>query len=258
MPVYKAEAIVIRRVNFGEADRLVTLYARDHGKIAAVAKGARKPKSRFAGRLELFTHIRALLAVGKTLDVVSQIEVVEPFAPLRADLTRFGYASLVAELMDRATADREPAPEIFRALCAALTLIADGDAERASLWFAARILALIGYAPVVGRCAVCGRPIAGSAAYSCALGGTLCEADRQRDPQATTVSAATLKSVAFLQEAGVEKLSRLALDGRLRTDLTGVLHRSLEYRLETRLKSPLVIQKLRERGNEGTMERGVV
>lgn len=256
MPVYKTEAIVIRRTNLGEADRLVTLYARDHGKVAAVAKGARKPKSRFAGRLELFTHLRALMAVGKSLDVVSQIEVLEPFTAVRGDLSRLGYASFIAEVTDRATADREPAPEIFRALRAALTLVAGGDAEMAGLWFAARILGLIGYAPVVGRCAVCGRLIAGSAAYSYALGGTLCEADRQRDPQAPTVSAATLKSVAFLQEAGAEKLPRLSLDGRLRTDVTGVLHRSLEYRLETRLKSPLVIQKLRQQDNAATGHRG--
>ncbi|MBI2972783.1 MAG: DNA repair protein RecO [Armatimonadetes bacterium] len=252
MPVYKAEAIVIRRVNLGEADRLVTLYARDHGKIAAVAKGARKPKSRFAGRLELFTHIRALLAVGKSLDVVSQIEVIEPFAPLRSDLTRLGYASFVAELMDRATADREPAPEIFRALRAALTFIMEGDAEMGGLWFAARILALIGYAPVVGRCAVCGRPVSGTAVYSYALGGTLCETDRPRDPLAATVSAAALKSVGFLLETRPDTLARLSLDRRLRTEVEGLLLRSLEYRLETKLKSPLVIQKLRQRDNATT------
>lgn len=244
MPVYKAEAIVLRRANLGEADRLVTLFARDQGKLTAVAKGARKPKSRFAGRLELFTHLRVLLAVGRTLDVVSQVEVLEPFAPVRTDLGRLGYASLAAELTDRATADREPAPEVFRALRAALGLIRDGDPEVAALWYAARVLVLTGYRPVVGRCQVCRRNIAGASVFSHALGGTLCDADRHRDPDAAPVSAAAARAIGFLLQAAPEVLPRLTMDRRLRGDVGGLLQRYLEYRLEVRLRSPGVIQRL--------------
>lgn len=244
MPVYKMEGIVIRRVNLGEADRLVTLYARDHGKITAAAKGARKPKSRFAGRLELFTHLKALLAVGRTLDVVSQVEVVEPFAAVRKDLGRLGYASYVAEIADRATADREPAPEIFKALREALEVVRDGDAELGGLWFSARILRLIGYAPVVERCIICGKPLAGAVAFSHPLGGSVCESDRHRDPQAVAVTGAALKAIAFLQQASPAMLARLSLDHRQRAELASLLQRYLEYRLEVRLRSPLVIQRL--------------
>src|SRR5437879_9240234 len=88
MPVYKAEGIVIRRANLGEADRLVTLFCLDHGKVTVAARGARKMKSRFVGRLELFSHVRALLAVGRTLDVVSQVEVAATFSMLRQNLDR--------------------------------------------------------------------------------------------------------------------------------------------------------------------------
>src|SRR5574341_1723464 len=108
MPVYKAEGIVLRRVNLGEADRIVTLLTREYGRLSAVAKGARKPKSRFVGRLELFTHLRGLLAQGRTLDVVSQVEVVDPFPAVRTDLGRMSAASFVAEVTDRALPERDP------------------------------------------------------------------------------------------------------------------------------------------------------
>src|SRR6266849_1163269 len=141
MPVYKAEAIVLRRTNLGEADRIVTLFCRDQGKVAAVAKGARTPKSRLSGRLELFSHVRLLLAVGRTLDVVSQVDVVHAHSLLRGDLERLGFAAFAIELTDRATADREPAPEIFESLCgcaahgggaAARAAHSSGDADAGS------------------------------------------------------------------------------------------------------------------------------
>src|SRR2546426_4972427 len=114
MPVYKAEGIVIRRANLGEADRLVTLFCLDHGKVTVAARGARKMKSRFVGRLELFSHVRALLAVGRTLDVVSQVEVAATFSMLRQNLDRLGYAGFGVELVDRAPPDPGPGPDLFR------------------------------------------------------------------------------------------------------------------------------------------------
>lgn len=244
MPVYKAEAIVIRRANLGEADRLVTLFARDQGKLTAVAKGARKPKSRFAGRLELFTHLRVLLGVGRTLDVVSQVEVIDPFAPLRYDLDRLGYAAFIAEVTDRATADREPSPALFAALKDALGMTATNDAEVAALWYGAQVMTLTGYAPVTDRCVICGRPIPGSATFSNALGGSLCTADGHRDPQGVAASRVGLAAIGFLRETAPAALQRLSLAPRFRQEVAALLLRYLEYRLETKLRSPPVLQRL--------------
>ncbi|HXF83117.1 MAG TPA: DNA repair protein RecO, partial [bacterium] len=211
MPVYTAEGIVIRRANLGEADRVVTFYTRDHGKLAAAARGARRPGSRFAGRLELFTQLRLLLARGRTLDIVSQAEVIEPFAAVRNDLGRLGAASLVAEVADRATAERDPQPALYRTLRAALAVIAAEDAALAALWFVARALVLTGYAPLVDRCAVCGRAIGPGAAFSSVLGGALCAAHRARDPDAAAASVAALAALGFLRDASPAALRRLAL-----------------------------------------------
>jgi len=244
MPVYRAEAIVIRRGNLGEADRIVTLYTREYGKLAAAAKGARKPGSRFAGRLELFTQLRMLLGVGRTLDVVSQVEVIEPFAAIRGDLGRMGAASLIVEVADRATPEREPYPAFYRVLREALGLTARGDAQLAAIWFVAQVLALSGYAPVVDRCAVCGRPLKGAAAFSVALGGALCAADRGRDPEAVPVSAVALAAIGFLGEAQPTALQRITLDRQRRAEVETLLRRSVEHRFEVRLRSPLIIARM--------------
>jgi len=244
MPVYRAEAIVLRRANLGEADRIVTLYTREHGKVAAVAKGARKPGSRFAGRLELFTHLRALLAVGRTLDVVSQVEVVEPFASIRSDLTRMGAASFIVEVADRATPEREPFPVLYRTLRDALEVAAGGDAGVAAVWFAAQVLALSGYGPVTDRCVVCHRPIAGAAAFSASLGGALCSSHRERDRGAAPASAVALAAIGFLRESGARALARITLDRARRVEVEALLRRCLEYRFETRLRSPPVIERM--------------
>ncbi len=246
MPLYKAEAIVIRRTNLGEADRVVTLFTRERGKLAVAAKGARKPKSRFAGRLELFTHLRVLLAVGRTLDVVSQVEVIDPFASLRQDLARMGNASLVAEAVDRATADREPSSEIFSLVRTTLELIRDGDSELAATWFACQLLLAIGYSPILERCVVCERVVQGSCFFSHGLGGALCENDRGRDPRAVALAPMVRKALGFLFHATPRVLPRLVLDERVRTDVSGLLREYLEYRLEVRLRAPSVISKLRE------------
>lgn len=244
MPLYKAEAIVIRRTNLGEADRVVTLLTRDHGKLAAVAKGARKPTSRFAGRLELFTHLQLLLAVGRTLDVVSQVEVIEPFAGLRRDLTSLGYASLVAEVVDRATAEGEPSPALFRLVRTTLELIRDHDGEVAALWFICQVLTTIGYGPNLEECVICGRIVHGSAPFSAALGGMLCAEDRGRDPQTTPMAPAVRKILQFLFEAPAGTLSRLVRDQQRRAEVAQVLQRYMEYRLEVRLRVPKVLDKL--------------
>jgi len=99
----KVEAVVLRHSDYGEADRLLTLYSREQGKLRAIAKGVRKMQSRKAGHLEPFTQVALMLAKGHDMWIVTQAEAIEPLQPLREDLTRIGYAGYVVELLDRFT-----------------------------------------------------------------------------------------------------------------------------------------------------------
>ncbi|MBI3915321.1 MAG: DNA repair protein RecO, partial [Chloroflexi bacterium] len=104
--LYRVQAIILKRTDMGEADRLLTLYTRDHGKLRAMAKGARKPASRKSGHVELFMHSELLLARGRNLDIVTQAETRHAFLPLQSDLHRLGYAYYFAELLDQFTEDQ--------------------------------------------------------------------------------------------------------------------------------------------------------
>ncbi|MGD8605174.1 MAG: DNA repair protein RecO, partial [Anaerolineales bacterium] len=105
--VYRTEAVVLRRFNLGEADRLLTLYTLRYGKVKAIAKGVRRPKSRKAGHLEPFTHVQLMLARGRELDIITQAEAMDSYPQLREDLVRIGQASYVIELADAFTVERD-------------------------------------------------------------------------------------------------------------------------------------------------------
>ena len=112
--------MVLRRVDFGEADRLLTLYSREYGKIKAIAKGARKPQSRKTGHVELFMRSRFFIAKGRNLDIITQAEVIDPYAALREDMVRTTYASYAVELLDRFTVEEDKHVGIYDLLVNAL------------------------------------------------------------------------------------------------------------------------------------------
>ncbi|TMI91108.1 MAG: DNA repair protein RecO [Bacillati bacterium ANGP1] len=255
MPVYKTEAIVLRQQALGEADRIVTLFTREYGKLRAAAKGIRRPASRLAGRLEPFTHARLLLARGRTLDVIAQAEIVEAFAGVRADLIRSAYAAYVAELVDRGLADRDPHQEVFALTLDALEALGrsrEDDADVAVLHFALRLAGCLGYQPETAACVECGRRLprargaAEAWAFSPARGGALCPACRREDAEAVPVAPGLLAAFDHLIRTSGPESSRLRMTPVQRGDLARLVQLHLEHRWEARLRAPLVIKRLRE------------
>ena len=119
----RVEAIVLRHMDWGEADRLLWLFTREVGKVRAVAKGIRKPRSRKAGHLEPFTRAELLLAHGRDLPIITQAEAKEVYPTLRVDLVRMGYASYIIELLDRFTYEEGENISLYRLLCDSLSRI---------------------------------------------------------------------------------------------------------------------------------------
>ncbi|MGB9706629.1 MAG: DNA repair protein RecO [Microgenomates group bacterium] len=113
---YKTEGIILKRKNFGEADKILTIYSKHYGKIRAIAKGVRKLKSRKAGSLELFNHCRLVLAKGRNLDIISEVEVINTFRWWRENLTKVGVAWYFCELVDKLTPDEQANKAVFELL----------------------------------------------------------------------------------------------------------------------------------------------
>ncbi|MDQ7849778.1 MAG: DNA repair protein RecO [Armatimonadota bacterium] len=246
MPVYKAEAVVLRHRPLGEADRVLTLFTREYGRLSAVARGVRRPSSKRSGALEPFSHLRLLLARGRgALDVVAQVEVVEGTGALRTDLRRFGQAALLAELVEAATPEREPQPGLFHLLVEALRLLRRPEETPAVLWFGLHLVSLAGFQPALERCAVGGEETGSAPAWSHPLGGVVCRRHAARDPAAVRLRPELVRVLEALLAAPAAEVGRLALPPDDQSLLLELVRRYAEHRLEVRLRSPGVLERLR-------------
>jgi len=176
----KAEAIVLRSIRFGEADRIIHAYTPNKGRIGAIAKGVRRARSRFGGRLEPFSHVSLLLHEGRgDLFTVTGADTVAPHASLRGDGAALDAAARACDAVLRLFDTPEGNPPVFHLLANELALL-DGDpggnATTANqLAFRLKLLLVAGFAPALGACAACGTP-EHLVAFSGAHGGVVCAA----------------------------------------------------------------------------------
>jgi len=157
VPLYRDEAVVLRTQKLGEADRIITLLTRRHGRVRAVAKGVRRTASRFGARVEPFTHVDLQLHEGRELDVVTQAETIEPYGERIAnDYGRYTAGTAVLETAERLTSEeREPTLRLYLLVVGALRALADGAHTPTLVLdaFILRALATAGYEPALDACA---------------------------------------------------------------------------------------------------------
>ena len=239
---------MLRRTDFGEADRLLTLYTRDFGKIKAVAKGARKPQSRKTGHVELFMRSNFLFASGRDIAILTQAEMVEPYAALRDDLIRSTYAAYVVELLDRFTVEEDKHSGIYQLLADALGWLAtQEDVLLVARYYELRLLGLAGFRPQLFHCVACGEAIEERDQFcSGELGGVLCPDSRAEDRRAVAITAVSLKVLRYLQTRSWDTVHALRLKRTVHTELENVMHFYITYVLERNLKSVEFLHRLRQ------------
>src|SRR5260370_14666332 len=148
LATYRDRAVVLRKLDYGEADRIFTLLTREHGKVGAIAKGVRRAESKLGASLELYGHVDVLLAKGRgDLDVVAQVQRV-PGYRIEGDVARMAHAALIAELAERVCEDRHPLDGVYEMTVGALYELGhESDPRRAPAGFLITALDLLGYAP---------------------------------------------------------------------------------------------------------------
>ena len=227
--LYKDEAVVLRTMRLGEADRIVTFVGRSQGKIRAVAKGVRKTRSRFGGRLEPFTQVSLVMWRGRSdLDIVTQADPVEPNRAIREDLDRFVLGQVMLEAVDRVVQEREPAPRLFNLLVDGLRGLAASPSPLVPAWFLLRLSGVAGFAPSLDGCTECGAP---GTWFSPAQGGAVCRACR--GPGAVQVAPGVLK---LLHDLAVEG-AWMRTDPEVAATAARLARSYAEYHLERRLRS---------------------
>jgi DNA repair protein RecO (recombination protein O) len=251
---YSARAIVLRTRLLGEKDRVLTLLSPEWGKFAAVAKGARNPKSKQAATSQPFVRARFLIAPGRTLHIATQSQIEDAHIQITGDLVRTAWASYVCELCD-AMPENQPDEALFEILEKTLAALDEPDAsaarlELAAAWFQTRYLHILGYAPTIGHCVASGAKIVvapddmiSKIAFSPSLGGTLCSTEATRDADRLMVSAGALRALHTLSRAATPP-PELELSSAAQRELREVLRRQLVLHLDTRLKSQKFLDEI--------------
>lgn len=217
MPLRKTEALVLRARDLGETSKILTLFTDRFGKIAAVAKGARRPKSRFGASLDLFAHSSVVLYIkeNRDLHLISESTLVNAFYGLREDVLRLGFASAVVELVDRMVMREEKIPGLFPLLLGGLQILEGG--KRLSLLLSAlmlKIVAVLGYRPQLFVCNACGRPVEDRlAGFSAAQGGVVCQDCGRRGAPFTAITSETLSLLQHLLADDFETVRQLEVPG---------------------------------------------
>ncbi len=255
--LYHTEAIVIRRRDQGEADRVLTLCT-PQGKLVVIAKGVRKVRSRKAGHLELFTYTRLVIARSRSSwDVVTQAETVEPHTPLRGDLVRGTYARYAAELYDRFVAEGEGGEGLFDLLRRTLGYLCEAEPGRETTLlvraYEQRLLGLVGFRPEWERCVGdgCGRPLepAGDEPFGLdpERGGALCPACYRtaRERSGTIpLSPAALRLLRACQREPFSRLRERSVPPALLNEIERAARHYITYHLEQDLRSGVFLRRI--------------
>ncbi|MFP5072434.1 DNA repair protein RecO [Pseudonocardia nantongensis] len=245
--LYRDTGIVLRVQKLGEADRIVTLLTRQRGKIRVVAKGVRRTRSRWGARLEPFNHVDVQCYVGRTLDVVTQAQTVDAFAPaVVADWSAYSCGCAILETADRLVSEEgEPSLRVYLLLLGATRALADGVRDPALVLdaFLLRAMSHAGWAPALSECARCATP-GPHRAFSVAGGGAICP--RCRPPGSVTPAPETPLLLEALLHGDWDTAD--AATDPTRREASGLVAAHLQWHLERQLRSlPLVDRRMRAR-----------
>ena len=244
--LYRDTGVVLRVQKLGEADRIITLVTRKHGKVRGVAKGVRRTSSRFGARLEPFCHVDVQLYTGRTLDVITQVETVDAFAPwLVTDYQRYTAASAVLETADRLCSEEgEPVLRLYMLVVGALRALSSTERDPSLVLdaFLLRAMAYAGWAPAVSECARCAAP-GPHRSFSVAGGGMVCL--RCRPPGSASPAADTVILMDALMHGDWDIADETAQPAR--REASGLVAAHLQWHMERQLRSlPLVERKAKE------------
>ena len=245
--VYKTEAIVLKRNDLGEADSIITLYTPNLGKIRAVVRGVRKPKSKLGGHLDLLTQSALLLAHGQTLDVITQSQTIESFLPLKSNLKNISCALYMAELVNQFTAEGAEHYPVYRLLVDDLLWLCEArDSDVVLRHFELHLLSHLGYQPELYQCLNCKSPLTPERnLFSASGGGVLCSKCAGSEPATRPISVDALKVMRFLLSNTPASAGRLRMGRAISREVEQLLRWYIRYILEREVKSLEFLDHLR-------------
>jgi DNA repair protein RecO (recombination protein O) len=246
--LYVTDAIVLSRFDYGEADRIMTIFTPTHGKLKVIAKGVRRTTSRLGGALEPLAELRVQLARGRNFDVVTQVEVTHAWLRLRDSLESAATAWYLAELAERSIEERHEAEGLYALLRRAYELLDEGmDAGRVARWYEMYLADEMGVRPEVDRCVECDRMLEADEEFRWVppLGGVLCCRCPGPPQDRAGLSLEGLKLLKAYQRLDVEALAALRLPAAVEREVEQAMRDFLRYSLEREARSLEFLDEVR-------------
>ena len=244
--LYQSEALVLRKHSLGEADLIVTLYTKAQGKLRAVAKGARRNSSKLVGHVEPLTQVDLSLARGRSLDVITQAQVLDNFPPLKDHLDAITKGLYVAELVDGFGSESQPNPGLYYLALDSLRRIAAAPLSGLPLrYFEFCLLRVSGLMPELYHCVECRRLLQeGSHRFSPNVGGVVCLDCNPEEARLRILSVRALKVLRLFHRGAPEEALKLRLNESLDRELKSLLASSVSYWLEKEIRSNSLMERL--------------
>ena len=246
---FRVDAVVLRHSDYGEADRLLTVFTRQLGKMRVIAKGARKIASRKAGHIEPFTHVRLQVALGRDMYILTQADTVDAYMPLRDDLILTSHTAYVLELLDRFSyEDEAESSSTFRLLTDTLARLASKtDPWLVLRYYEMRLLDRVGFRPQLFECANCGREIKPEDQFfSFTAGGVICPRCGQGLKHLHAISVEALKYLRHFQRSSYAEAARARPAPEVQQETETLMQGYFTYLLERELNTPGFLRKIKE------------
>lgn len=242
----RVEGVILKHQNWGETDRLLTIFTRELGKISAVAKGVRKPRSRKAGHLEPFTRASLFLARGRDLFILTQAEAVDTYNDIKDDLVKLSYASYAVELLTSFTYEGEENRNLYRLITNTMSRLDKGDEVNVLIhYYEIRLLDYVGYRPQLINCVHCHNEILPeNQFFSVVLGGVLCPRCGRNDVKAPKISTDALRYFRHFQRSSYRSALRAKIKPRVNMELEKLMNYYLTHILEKALKTPSFLKRM--------------
>lgn len=240
MPSYPLTALVLRKTKLGETDVIITVLAADGRQVRAVAKGLRKPGSRFGGRLEPYSVVDLLMHPGRSLEVVGEARTVNAHASLREDLDRSAAASVVADLLDKIAVEGQVEPRLFELAETTLCVMEDACPEalpQLVVAFLVKALAMHGYRPELHHCVTCAGEVESSCSFSHTSGGTLCCDCAQSDSSSVSVPNGAREWLVELLGSTMAQVASMTMPPGAVRDCFGLVRGFIAFHVPARLKA---------------------
>jgi DNA repair protein RecO (recombination protein O) len=219
----KCEGIVIRSTDYGETNKVITLYTREWGKIGVMARGAKKPNSRLSAITQLFTYGYFLVQQGSGLGSLQQGEMISSMRSIREDIFLTAYTSYVVELTDKGTEEKRPNPFLFELLHQTMNYLNEGyDQDVLMNIFEMKMLQVMGLNPNLNQCSVCGNTD-GHFSFSIREGGFICHRCLDHDPYHLKISQATVKLLRLFYFFDLSRLGNISIKKETKVELKKVI-----------------------------------